>query len=1338
MPVKKVSIPSNFNSGSITTNTGNSTIPNSGIIDNPVTPANYPTYPVNETGLKTNIQPIPSINPLVSEDGSIEFIINVVDEPYVPIPNIIQISYPSEITPSDYTGYDTNFDISWESVNASYVRIFVGNSDKYVELPANSSTTLNVETILKHYLEFEDVGLRPTDSDFFFKFKLRLIPYSASPSGIISGEPDVIDFTFDKSDIAIPFDVVINRIAEGFVSQFNYDFVEESNYLTHLLHLGNGDNRIITTWVGLEEDNLEKSLILKLYEPLPTTVQPNQLVWISKIQSNPIIETVTMVGVDVDYCPPLKGPNFSIEPDNGIGFQVFDELLASGSFTSEGLVRRYISKNIIDTGLLNIEYVSNSEFNWENFVHFGSAEERVKNFWYKLKLIETYESIYTELTGANINYAYLTAEDGKILLTEFSIPIEYESPSLNATLLIEIKNLINKINNVFATFDGFETFLYLSLDSLAYPKNGNNVAPTTSAEGIAWYNSTVLFASNFDFTNVNYLNNNIPEFIREDYQNAEFMLFMDMIGQHFDIIWVYINSLTKLKKLNQQSSIGFPNELVYYMLESFGWGGKKAYDSEFLWEYLFGQYKDGTIKYSQPLKNANEEVWRRIINNLPYMLKHKGTARSLKAVMACYGVPSTLLTIMEFGGPQDPTSDNSVKFTFEDITAAITLSGFNHINVPWGTINNALLNSLEFRYKSDYPTSGSLIKSLNSSETQTYWNLSLVPTTSTKATLSFQISGSSSTVYSASIGEFNFFDGSYNQIVINRIETTSGSNFSVIVKKSIGDRISYSSETTLSIPESTQWNITGSNRILQLGNGFSGSLDEFRIWKTPLEDSVIEIHTLLPDSISGNSYTASTSDLVFRNDFEYPKDRWLDPNILNVSINTEYPATASIAVGFSSGSLYPYQYEPYERIVTATMPSLGFNYSDKIRFESHIMVSDLSHKSRATKKSFDQSPIDSNRLGLFFSPNKELNMDIVKSFGRFNIDNYIGSPDDYYREQYSDLRDLRNYYFQRLNRNTYEYIQLVKYINKSLFDVLIDLIPVRAKVSKGLLIEPHYLERSKIKWERPLSERADYESSINVDDTFLVQSNSDSYEGDLKNYDVIEVESAVTTYDGSVVADDTVNIVTTVLGYNGDLVISDVSSVSGESAFYDSSIFVKTGESTTQEIDEIKLEQVGLDNEEFGLWGYNGVSIIKTLDIFGNVSSSKYDVYRVKQNYSASVKVQTEGWPATTSSEHIKYETQTELRFRYLVTKLPLEAAPLTPTGDITEVIPINGYFPGHYRYKANLSEGLQSSFFKGSKQNSSTTPDGLPPIEVFTTNPNILKVADTGRGSSEPILETN
>ena len=56
-------------------------------------------------------------------------------------------------------------------------------------------------------------------------------------------------------------------------------------------------------------------------------------------------------------------------------------------------------------------------------------------------------------------------------------------------------------------------------------------------------------------------------------------------------------------------------------------------------------------------------------------------------------------------------------------------------------------------------------------------------------------------------------------------------------------------------------------------------------------------HTLMPDAIDGNHHSSSTEDLIFRLDFEYPKDRSLGPlnddgvgqhHIKNVSINEGY------------------------------------------------------------------------------------------------------------------------------------------------------------------------------------------------------------------------------------------------------------------------------------------------------------------------------------------------------------------------------------------------------------------------------------------------------------------
>jgi len=249
------------------------------------------------------------------------------------------------------------------------------------------------------------------ETDDIINITLKLVPYNESGYKVIIGKEEFINISFDKGDLTIPRNVAISRIADGFISQFDSKIFENetSKYLTHLLHIGNGDTKVITTWVGSEG-----SLILKLYEPLPTSIQPNEQVWISKLQSQPIVETITINGIDEMFCHPLKGPNFTLEQSNGIAYQVYDDLIASGSTTSNDLVTRFLGSNGIDTTKLNIQYVSGSNYTFSNFTNFSSVEERVNNFFYKVQLIETYKTKYEALISPTFIPPY-GAYDGGLL-----------------------------------------------------------------------------------------------------------------------------------------------------------------------------------------------------------------------------------------------------------------------------------------------------------------------------------------------------------------------------------------------------------------------------------------------------------------------------------------------------------------------------------------------------------------------------------------------------------------------------------------------------------------------------------------------------------------------------------------------------------------------------------------------------------------------------------------------------------------------------------------------------------------------------------------------------------
>ena len=1257
--------------------------------------------------------------------------INVVNKYYLPGPDITHINYPQNIKGADFKGFNVDFDISWQSINTNYIEMYVSKYDKQYaigKLSPSGLVTLNVEDVLK---KAQNQFNEDTDK---VQFEILLVPFNAEGDELTEGKVERISILFDKGDLKLRRGNVIADIRSAFEINLDKTILEEeiSKFLTHYLHLGDGDNKLIATW-GVDTEtfseyttnsetgtrtktNEQKSLVLKLYEPLPREIQPNQQLWISKIQSIPIIEQVTIIDELKSECTPLK-PNFNVTIGDEIGYQILDDLISSGSNTSTDLINSYVSSSEFSLENLNIQYESGSTYAWSNFVKYSSAEERVKNFLYKVELIEFYDT--------KINFV--------------SSSLSYTAGSVTSSL--ELQKHIESKNKVKAGFDGFEKYLYTTSGSdgtLTYPgAGGSSVSQSTDFSVTNWYNGIIADAQEYDYNNKNILVNNIPAHITNDTENAEFVLFLNMMGQHFDTLWSYTKGIAQSKKLEHKYEDGIGNDLIYHMLESLGWNADMGVQSQYLWEYAFGKHSDGSESSSMSGKSRQHQIWRRILNNLPYLLKHKGTKRALSAAMACYGVPSSMLTIMEYGGPQDPSSDATTSFTFDDRTCALHFETGSFLQVPFKNYSDT--NGTDFPNAIEFS-----INTIQSSVTQSLlrtdkWVLDLVPGTGSLAKLEFKITGSNTT-QSVSTDYIPFYNDAYTNIVLNRRTGSSTEVFELYFKEAFQGRIRNESTAILSLPfGSTSWK---SGSILYVGEGLTGSLDEFRLWRTPLSESRIDNHTLLPDAIDGSHISASSVDLLFRLDFEYPKNLGVINNVKNVAILQTYTGSA-VASGFTTNTTYPYQYIPYERTVTAKVPSSGLTVGNKFRFETQTLESNLNYKSRATKKSFDQSPIDTDRLGLFFSPMKEVNMDILRSLGEFNIDDYIGNPADEYNDSYSDLATLRNYYFQRYNLNTHEYIQLVRYIDKSLFETLESLVPARAKVSSGLLIEPHILERSKVKWNKPTALNAQHEVTIDTNETtnqFASYQNINAFisTSDAVNLNVVNPQySSEIQTQGSFSSSATNNSYEVEINTSTNTIL--VGTITMDSSKTMGGIFAPIDATITGSIrgeyDQTQFIQVGLDRDSlsvagFGLYGSDGNTIRTYRDVWGNFVKERNKVYLVKESY---VKNVPENINALDKSMGTHLVPTTFYKTK--VTILDWDGVTPTIGGNIVEVTPLNGYFSTHYRNTGDLSTGLQNSYFNGSKQTAATNILGGSPVQTFTTNPNVLKVSDTGRGSGEPIL---
>ena len=1255
---------------------------------------------------------------IVVNGESVVFYIDVTDTKITVGPDITHITYPENIKGADFKGYDVEFRINWASINANYVEVFAGKESPQHRLidkgDPQGVATFNVREVLTR------AGQNIDESQKSVNFKLLLRPTGQKN---LKGKLEEINIKFDKGDLELKRGVVVRDIKEAIKRTFETKVLtqENSKYLTHLLHLGEGDNRIISTW-GIDKQTFDDpSIVLKLYEPLPKTVQPNQQVWISKIQSIPIIEQVTLIDEEVKECIPLQ-PNFNTQFVDDVGLQIYDDLVASGSATSTDIINQFVSGSGFNLKDLDIQFVSSStaliefdnggkiieetvgtDYYWANFVKYSSAEERVENYVYKLGLIDFY-STRIELVTSGSHYTS-------------SISLQNEKTKLE-----------RQINDVKAGFDAFEDYLYK-----------NEISSSNQS-----YSGLLSSAQNYDETNSSRLTYNLPEHILNDKNNSEYVLFFDMIGQHFDNLWVYTKAIARKNRLEHKHKEGVIDKFIYQMLESMGWDADIGVSSQALWDYAYGKDSDGTSYSTQSGKDRQNEIWRRILNNLPYLLKHKGTRRSMHALMACYGIPASLLTIIEFGGPREITESGTTKFTYEDRTASINISGSAAITIPWKTYTSGsetdYPNTFEIRLNTEQKQNQQIVSGSD-------WSLDILKDTGSLGKV--QLTVGSDLVTSSTLP---LFDDEYYHIAVTR---ESGSDFTLYVKQGFQERIRNEVSATLTAA-SASWE---SGSELKIGGStFTGSIDEIRLWRTALNEAVIENHTLVPDAINGNHNSASSEDLIFRNDFEYPKDRNSDVDIKNVALIQTY-VTSSVASGFESITSYPYQYTPYDRTVTAQVPQTGFNYSNKVRLESQYKQNstttlsatssiDLSYRQRSTKRSFDQSPIDSNRLGLFFSPVKEINMDILRSVGPINVDDFIGNPADDYNSTYQDLDNFRQYYFQRYNLNFNEYIQLVRQIEKTMFDQLADLAPARSKVSSGLLIEPHILERSKTQWNKPSGDENYHETVIDTTDITDINVENPQYLMYVSASEDTKLSTEKSFYDTTISDIENTSLVGELNNYVGTyqnqedttligtLTRNSGSTMGGFEIFIDAQI---TGSLLDSYYQSSGYQQVGgfgkdsLAEGGFGLYGENSYSIRTRIDGAGNHVKDKVRVFRIKEEIQ-------EIEPQNTNFNDSSIGTTDVVVTRYRQKVLVLSTSGSAPTtgNGIVEVEPLNGYFSTHYRYVEDLPTGLENSYFNGSKQTALTTLDGGSPVEVFTTNPNTLRVSDSGRGSGEPILEVD
>lgn len=467
------------------------------------------------------------------------------------------------------------------------------------------------------------------------------------------------EISSDRTEIRVSTNVVSNLSIEEGVINFLYEIQNSAYYKDFLLNFG--DNKFLNCVnIALDKNTDPYSILIKLYKPLPNEFGLKSSFWIVEELSEAIAYEVE-IGPDPipEVTPTLRSPNFDIDVDvNSIkpsDYLNIDALLSNQSLTAYRELLNVINKKGI---YINVDYSDYSDF-----IHFSSAKERLLNFRYKIQLLESYQADITAIQSTT-NYD-----------TSFN-----SSASINS--------LQNKIDSLISNFDGYETFLYYESSSASWPKS-NSTKPytlysSTSSEVADWlgsddydsaqYGGQLYTASSYDLENQNNLIYTIPEYISIDPINDQYSLFLSMVGQHFDNIWIFEKAITDQWKSTNNLFKGISKDLVYYALRSLGIKIYNSKSNDNIFNYLIGSSQSGSFfptgssldtlvtasEYTVAGQDIQKEVLKRIYHNVPYLLKSKGTNRGIKALVTTFGITGSILTVNEFGGADKLTELNAV------------------------------------------------------------------------------------------------------------------------------------------------------------------------------------------------------------------------------------------------------------------------------------------------------------------------------------------------------------------------------------------------------------------------------------------------------------------------------------------------------------------------------------------------------------------------------------------------------------------------------------------------------------------------------------------------------
>ena len=241
----------------------------------------------------------------------------------------------------------------------------------------------------------------------------------------------------------------------------------------------------------------------------------------------------------------------------------------------------------------------------------------------------------------------------------FLLPLEVSGSSFNYPLYIrpsrkrygEYKRTISSLE-IHLLKDG--TFLIPDNDTdtlerikFTWPKTLDGFAPDSFGQDFNNYVSSLLNAARSvdeEKTNI-MLRTMLPEnFIDLDSEDKAYRKLTTVYGEQFDKIKQYIDGLAYAHSISYKGEESVPNKFIVRLANLLGTKLPNAFKAEDIIDYLSGEFDENGNSFEE----YNLDLWRRILSNIVWLYKKKGTRDAISFIFRLLGAPDCLFNLEEF------------------------------------------------------------------------------------------------------------------------------------------------------------------------------------------------------------------------------------------------------------------------------------------------------------------------------------------------------------------------------------------------------------------------------------------------------------------------------------------------------------------------------------------------------------------------------------------------------------------------------------------------------------------------------------------------------------------